>query len=436
MASPLQMKAKWPSQKKFLSDASVSDFVPYVSNLVNSFRKVPRPMAPAYVDPVNATRVSMDAARAQIGNDSRAADLSTAGLDAQTAAAARVGTLATKFRALNDVNSREAMINAQLRLQTGQINAGINAQNTAITNQYRDDVVNSQIAQQREQSENLSNAADKYIMQQAYKDQADLDREKTIIMSKAYNQGVYDRLGTRLEQNGIQIPGTSPEDPFKKYRNMAKNKFAAGGMLSVLGDPEKPSLTRPIRQFKGAAGVAGTGAFEDNMYAMDHNTNRTVHAIDLVHSAVASGILPNKTGSDQSFRNTLDPKMYNYLYVFNQRSDLKGMNPEQRLQAFYNVYSSDKDVQSMKDQMKSYNPAHIRQTQTMPDAQPQYGNGGSIHIKPENRGKFTAYKKRTGKTTEEALHSKDPHVRQMANFARNAKKWKHTSGGTMIKPFL
>jgi hypothetical protein len=55
---------------------------------------------------------------------------------------------------------------------------------------------------------------------------------------------------------------------------------------------------------------------------------------------------------------------------------------------------------------------------------------GGIHIKPENRGKFTEYKKRTGKTTEEALHSKDPHVRQMANFARNAKKWHHKMGGS------
>ena len=48
---------------------------------------------------------------------------------------------------------------------------------------------------------------------------------------------------------------------------------------------------------------------------------------------------------------------------------------------------------------------------------------GGIHIKKSHEGKFTAYKKRTGKTTEEALHSKDPHVRQMANFARNAAKW-------------
>ena len=50
----------------------------------------------------------------------------------------------------------------------------------------------------------------------------------------------------------------------------------------------------------------------------------------------------------------------------------------------------------------------------------------TIYIKPENKGKFTAYKKRTGKTTEEALHSKNPHVRQMANFARNSAHWRKT----------
>jgi hypothetical protein len=66
---------------------------------------------------------------------------------------------------------------------------------------------------------------------------------------------------------------------------------------------------------------------------------------------------------------------------------------------------------------------------------PIYGVGTNpigkdgINIKPENRGKFTAYKKRTGKTTEEALHSPDPHVRQMANFARNAAKWNHGQDG-------
>ena len=48
-----------------------------------------------------------------------------------------------------------------------------------------------------------------------------------------------------------------------------------------------------------------------------------------------------------------------------------------------------------------------------------------IHIDPENKGKFTATKERTGKSTEELTHSKNPLTRKRANFARMAKRgWK------------
>ena len=49
----------------------------------------------------------------------------------------------------------------------------------------------------------------------------------------------------------------------------------------------------------------------------------------------------------------------------------------------------------------------------------------SIEIKPENKGKFTATKKATGKSTEELTHSKNPLTRNRAIFAQNAKKWNH-----------
>ena len=64
-------------------------------------------------------------------------------------------------------------------------------------------------------------------------------------------------------------------------------------------------------------------------------------------------------------------------------------------------------------------------------SQPMFAKGGKIHIKPKNRGKFTATKKRTGKTTEELTHSKNPLTRKRAIFAQNAKKWahKHDIGG-------
>lgn len=54
-----------------------------------------------------------------------------------------------------------------------------------------------------------------------------------------------------------------------------------------------------------------------------------------------------------------------------------------------------------------------------------YDKGKSIHINPANKGKFNATKKRTGKTTEQLAHSKNPLTRKRAIFALNSRKFKH-----------
>ena len=52
-------------------------------------------------------------------------------------------------------------------------------------------------------------------------------------------------------------------------------------------------------------------------------------------------------------------------------------------------------------------------------------NKSGIHIDPENKGKFTATKKRTGESTSKLLHSPNKKTRARANFARMAKRgWK------------
>lgn len=51
---------------------------------------------------------------------------------------------------------------------------------------------------------------------------------------------------------------------------------------------------------------------------------------------------------------------------------------------------------------------------------PKYKDGG-IHIKKENRGKFNALKKRTGKSTEELTHSKNPLTRRSGNIKEERK---------------
>lgn len=61
-----------------------------------------------------------------------------------------------------------------------------------------------------------------------------------------------------------------------------------------------------------------------------------------------------------------------------------------------------------------------------------FADGGKIHIKKKNRGKFTEYC--GGKVTEECIrkgkNSSNPTTRKRATFAQNARKW-HADGGYM-----
>lgn len=67
-------------------------------------------------------------------------------------------------------------------------------------------------------------------------------------------------------------------------------------------------------------------------------------------------------------------------------------------------------------------------------------DGGAIHIKKKNRGKFTASAKRAGMGIQEfarhVLANKGDYSSTLikrANFARNASKWKHSLGGYMFE---
>lgn len=65
---------------------------------------------------------------------------------------------------------------------------------------------------------------------------------------------------------------------------------------------------------------------------------------------------------------------------------------------------------------------------------PVYAKGGSIHIKPENRGKFTALKKRTGHSASWFKEHGTPAQKKMAVFALNSKHWgkKKAHGGILF----
>lgn len=63
-----------------------------------------------------------------------------------------------------------------------------------------------------------------------------------------------------------------------------------------------------------------------------------------------------------------------------------------------------------------------------------FKKGGGIHIKKENRGKFTDYcgGKVTSACIAKGKASSNPTIRKRATFAANARRWKHAQGGKIM----
>ena len=77
-------------------------------------------------------------------------------------------------------------------------------------------------------------------------------------------------------------------------------------------------------------------------------------------------------------------------------------------------------------------PLTMRYTGTMSPFGNTFADGGNIHIKPENRGKFKALKERTGKSATWFKEHGTPAQKKMATFALNSRKWEHAFGGNLI----
>jgi len=117
---------------------------------------------------------------------------------------------------------------------------------------------------------------------------------------------------------------------------------------------------------------------------------------------------------------------------------------QQQTQAAGLITKGKQDFQQQAGSTDMYNSQRQQRdfnTNTWNSGQTTFGKEGmkllpkakdGIHIKKENIGKFIATKKKTGETTEELTHSKNPLTRKRAQFALNAKSFKHQQGGQLL----
>lgn len=89
------------------------------------------------------------------------------------------------------------------------------------------------------------------------------------------------------------------------------------------------------------------------------------------------------------------------------------------------------DFNALKNQTAFGGPLMMRYTGPMSPFGKRFDTGGKIYIKPENRGKFTALKERTGKSATWFKEHGTPAQKKMATFALNSRHWSHDNGGPL-----
>jgi hypothetical protein len=171
-------------------------FLPYISNVVNAFRRLPKPIKPELEANMSADLVNYD-------NDRVEMDKQFAGLNkgAQASSANPAFANANRAAAFGKVLDTKAKIaqmerntNAQIKNNTREANSRINARNTERNNSYNESLVARTIAQQQHNAQNLANFSDKVQLEKRDKAEMALERDRLDIIPRVYNDtGVVDR---------------------------------------------------------------------------------------------------------------------------------------------------------------------------------------------------------------------------------------------------
>ena len=207
------------------------------------------------------------------------------------------------------------------------------------------------------------------------------------------------------------------------FNDKAKSKAGAQGAWQIMpitlkdylgrgrgksGDLNDPEYNRKVRDW-----VMGIIPRDLKEFWSDSDTDRAKLA--KLYAAYNWG-----AGNLRSF---LRKKQKAGVDISNPDNWVDDLNPETRRYVKYLAFDED-----IPDSTVYTNAAFERAA-----AERGYASGGRIHIKPENRGKFTALKKRTGHSASWFKAHGTPAQKKMAVFALNSRKWKHGDGGFINK---
>lgn len=198
----------------------------------------------------------------------------------------------------------------------------------------------------------------------------------------------------------------------------------AGAGLNVAGGLINKAFGSQINE-QAVQEAKAANAQQSNMQFAASNT---ADLLDQSNFGLLGSIKKSDIGKDGWFSN----KAKNLTAELNRQREIAN----QQAIANFGVAAENVDTQNDLNALANYaaygGPLTMKYTGTMSPFGNTFADGGKIYIKPENRGKFTALKERTGKSATWFKEHGTPAQKKMATFALNARKWKHVFGGNLI----
>jgi hypothetical protein len=243
---------------------------PFLSNIANATTKLPLPPVPVLNTEITPNLVDYSASRAEAVRTNRGAD-KTARQNLNTGAAVAASTaanLSQRVRSVGQINEAENNANTGIRNQVASQNAQVKMGNTALQNNYQNELVSRQLKGQQLKSENMANVEQK--IQGMAKDDKLNKLESTKIMLTALS----DPTGASMRGADSVFKGAlSPEDYQTVKAHAAKisaryaqdqaedskNRIAHSNWM--LANPSKSATDSPYYNLlgQGAPSVISTG---------------------------------------------------------------------------------------------------------------------------------------------------------------------------------
>lgn len=241
-----------------------------------------------------------------------------------------------------------------------------------------------------------------------------IDAAYANLMRQIGHESGYGTSGISRQHNygGIKMPGSND------YRKFNSDRDFADYYLNLMTSRYRDAIdAKDLNGFVNALG--SRGYFRGQTAAQYLGKLNTLKSLD---RAVAQDFANrrnfyNQTMGIQPNPETNEPEFVQPVLKEQQPIEVPYLDPQKLGTLTFPVNQPMINMHTVLPQLKPMSYPNLEQNESF-----DHGKSG-IHINPANRGKFNATKKRTGKTTEELTHSKNPLTRKRAIFALNASKW-------------